>query len=709
MISMTVLIIICEISLFLGHFKEFTIGCNRSRFNGLLEVLFIMAFLARFVEGFIIKSTLQTALEEKIRIMNGLLIISLLFCLMYGTYGLFVGLIFGYFFQKYGSLPFITIAHGTMRYTNVILLLCFTFALITNCEGSGEILQNYSVLINMNSQEMVAIDNSGNIIAQGIHGTDDTKIIQSSIDHITHRGGRLVLNNIDSRVSTLIINDDDMEIIGINSTLRQIGREPIFAIGQQNMDKDYIDSYFISSKLKKDVYPKNAYFSENIYKTSITVVTPPNLSKGDWILLGSDKVYAYSDRSYPFQGEIRKVLSIEPDSIIVDGKLFDSYKTFDNSKVFKIKKMIKNINICGINLIGHDEVDSYGIKAGFVIGLNLKNINLTGFKKSAIYLVNCINASLETISISHSNQDGYGYGLAFCANCRSCIASNISGDDCRHVVTFASEWTYGVPRDCWIKDVSAKNGHLDAAIDTHTFCENIKYENITIDSFVSVANMGGIGCIYKNIIAANISTAGIVAYNNESPENVYSIIDNASIDLSGTGCAFSMGNSNRNIIIKDCIFKNIGRQSYLSGNSHITIDNCTFYCNKREIIVLILDNLEKSPFNSITIKNCKFIGGDNNSQPFIKIKGLLDTNFKNIVLNNCWFGQTSTYALMIKYINNSSHNSGIYISGLSFKDNLGALYYSSESPANLQIGEVADKLIKAFKDEAKARMGASFI
>ena len=92
----------------------------------LLALVIIMFVFVGLVEELIFRSILQTKLQQSMGVCSGLLVASVLFGIMHSGYGsvyelLFAtaaGLIIGYLYQKTGSLPFVTVIHGTV---NVLL------------------------------------------------------------------------------------------------------------------------------------------------------------------------------------------------------------------------------------------------------------------------------------------------------------------------------------------------------------------------------------------------------------------------------------------------------------------------------------------------------------------------------------------------------------------------------------------------------------
>nr|QNO49300.1 hypothetical protein ANJBEOKM_00040 [Methanosarcinales archaeon ANME-2c ERB4] len=96
------------------------------RIANMLTLVIIMFVFVGLVEELIFRSILQTKLQQSIGISSGLLVASVLFGIMHSGYGsvyelLFAtaaGLIIGYLYQKTGSLPFVTVIHGTV---NVLL------------------------------------------------------------------------------------------------------------------------------------------------------------------------------------------------------------------------------------------------------------------------------------------------------------------------------------------------------------------------------------------------------------------------------------------------------------------------------------------------------------------------------------------------------------------------------------------------------------
>lgn len=94
------------------------------------KLVLLVSLLVGFVEEFIFRSMLQTALEEQLGITKGLFIAGLLFGLTYSGYGmveeiifgLFAGLVLGILFQKTRSLPLIALAHGAANITLLIVI-----------------------------------------------------------------------------------------------------------------------------------------------------------------------------------------------------------------------------------------------------------------------------------------------------------------------------------------------------------------------------------------------------------------------------------------------------------------------------------------------------------------------------------------------------------------------------------------------------------
>ncbi len=92
----------------------------------MLTLVIIMFVFVGLVEELIFRSILQTKLQQLMEPWEGLLVASILFGIMHSGYGsvselMFAtaaGLLIGYIYQKTGSLPFVTVIHGT---TNVLL------------------------------------------------------------------------------------------------------------------------------------------------------------------------------------------------------------------------------------------------------------------------------------------------------------------------------------------------------------------------------------------------------------------------------------------------------------------------------------------------------------------------------------------------------------------------------------------------------------
>jgi membrane protease YdiL (CAAX protease family) len=94
--------------------------------TNMVTLVIIMFVFVGLVEELIFRSILQTKLQQSMGLWGGLLVASVLFGIMHSGYGsvselMFAtaaGLLLGYIYQKTGSLPFVTVIHGT---TNVLL------------------------------------------------------------------------------------------------------------------------------------------------------------------------------------------------------------------------------------------------------------------------------------------------------------------------------------------------------------------------------------------------------------------------------------------------------------------------------------------------------------------------------------------------------------------------------------------------------------
>jgi len=527
--------------------------------------------------------------------------------------------------------------------------------------GARRAMGDYSAIVKVQETDVWAEDEYGKTIAEGESGVDDASVIHRALDV----GGKIVLFNLDSVVSKLTINKSDTKVIGINTTLRQQATDPIFQVGSEVISKADIDANFSYTLLTADVSPSDATKVNNEYQTTIYVDNPNIFSVGDWVLLGSDRLYDYTDKDYPYQGELRKVIEVGTDYIVVAGALFDTYRTTDNAKVFKVL-MPENIEITGIKMIGTNEDNSIGIRCNFVENLKLADLQLEYFKFAAIMLYNCVNGKVDNITVKYSNRDGYGYGVVFAANCQFVKATRIHGEHCRHVVTFGSLDSYGLPRHCSVKHVTAINGHQDAAIDVHPFAEYITYEDVKIDSYPKAINAGGIGCKFKNIKATNIKDVAIAGFNTKTPENVYTIIEDSEFDLSGTAkLAYTEGG--RNIEFRNCKFKNIGEADYFYYIQNFKFIDCEFDLNRENCRVRILSKTDY-PVKNVEFNRCKFIGGDNANLTLLVFYAI-DSGalFDTVKIYNCEFGKTTGYGISI----NLSYARNLELVDNRFYDNLG--------------------------------------
>jgi uncharacterized protein len=110
------------IGFILGQIERQILGPDVAQNMGLqsnLMLLAIVILITGFVEEFIFRSMVQTGLEKRLGERDGLVIAILLFGITYSTYrtlpqvgfGLFSGMVIGYLFQRFRSLPFVITIH----------------------------------------------------------------------------------------------------------------------------------------------------------------------------------------------------------------------------------------------------------------------------------------------------------------------------------------------------------------------------------------------------------------------------------------------------------------------------------------------------------------------------------------------------------------------------------------------------------------------
>lgn len=112
----------------LGEYNTIVVGSliPDVSIGSLLMISFVMFFFVGLMEELIFRSLLQTRLQASFGMTKGLLVAGILFGMMHSGYGSgyellltgTAGIVFGYMFQRTGSLPFIAIAHG---FVNVFL------------------------------------------------------------------------------------------------------------------------------------------------------------------------------------------------------------------------------------------------------------------------------------------------------------------------------------------------------------------------------------------------------------------------------------------------------------------------------------------------------------------------------------------------------------------------------------------------------------
>ena len=455
----------------------------------------------------------------------------------------------------------------------------------------------FSAIVYIDGSQVVAEDADGRVIARGIAGIDDVKIINTAID-----GGGIIVFGAGTFVvsSALTRPSFGISFFGIpGKTVFDCSgiKQNLFTIGQ--------DNYAHTSSLLA---------ADSIAGTSfITIASTSTYSIGDFIKIwDSEAVEGY------VKGEIVRIENIVGNVISVSRSLRDSYITAQSAAIRKLT-MISSTQVSGIKFIGPgEETDPWAINAYLICNSVIENCEFYNWGYGAVCLTDSVNCIVQNNIFRKIFKTGLGYSV-YLGNASEDISiiNNRFIEKGRHyIATGGSNGTYlsgGWPKEIVIMDNYFENS-TDEAVNTHDSTRGTLFViSNTFESCSKGIEFSNSDCIISENEFIDCSN-GIALYHYENIYDLYCIISNN--------------------IFRRCIY-----DIYSEYVDNISIHGN--YCTGRTEILY---------GSNISISNNSYI---NNPYTPIEIAGTSEKHEKNFqVIGNFFRDQLDGHAISISYVDN---------------------------------------------------------
>ena len=266
---------------------------------------------------------------------------------------------------------------------------------------------NTSLEHNMNKKIIVNVSQFG---AKGDGITNDTQAINDAINYVSTRGGQVVFDNKEYRVSKILVKSN-VEIVGNNATLKQIDGVTsldhilAFSAGVQNIKVSNIN------------IDGNRVINKNIYIAGINFLTCSNITleninvknvSGDGIFFGYVGQLANNIKMKNVKVENssrNEIVFSNCKNIVCDNFTIISNDAFSSTFEFEkhdTTEILENIHLNNFTVTtGIEPVKLLtNAKYGDMKNIKLSNITLTG-EKSYISCMDFNNIEFENINAKH--------------------------------------------------------------------------------------------------------------------------------------------------------------------------------------------------------------------------------------------------------------------------------------------------------------------
>ncbi len=317
-----------------------------------------------------------------------------------------------------------------VKKTLAILFIFFLVLQIMYCAALNDgDLQNgakkgHSLIVYIDGSEILAKNQNGDIIAKGITGIDDSKIIKDAIDYL-NRGSILLVGSF--KITSIIDNfksgiclqgiqgQTKFDCSGIKLTGREMSSHRLaFSNGE----------YGYSSLI--DHLTEDAYAGMD----TIKVENSQYYSKGDYIKIVDDY-----DISGFKNGRIYKIYYIDGNEIYLDKYLTEDYAHQRNANIRKLV-LTEDVTIEGIEFIGPGmDTDDHFMENFLQKNFTFRNNTIRFFGESALELYDSMDCTIYGNIFEYIYKPEFGYSTVISNACENVsVKNNIFRGKGRHYI-----------------------------------------------------------------------------------------------------------------------------------------------------------------------------------------------------------------------------------------------------------------------------------
>jgi hypothetical protein len=275
----------------------------------------------------------------------------------------------------------------------------------------------------------------GNYVCTDPTYANDSACIQAALDYISSLGGgTLYLQGHFICPTQLLYTGSNLTVIGddANTVLD-------FSTAGSTVWAIYVHGALSTT---------NALLASNgsVSNHTITVASGEGtkFAAGDWIRVRSEQIYHDILTSrVKKHAEIQQISSVAGDVITLKESLLMNYLTSYTATV-DLVTMREQITFRDFKIVGLSTHQNLGIVCEYCYDVKIENVTSVGMVVLAIRLDQVVCGNVEKCTISGSNKDQLGYGIAVVNACRNITGTKNKFSDCRHGIACGGDWTYGV-------------------------------------------------------------------------------------------------------------------------------------------------------------------------------------------------------------------------------------------------------------------------
>lgn len=318
-----------------------------------------------------------------------------------------------------------------------------------------------------------AVNDSGMVIASGIAGTDDSRIIQAGIDAAA--SGTTVFISGQFVPATQIVINKSLNIVADQGTTFQwdIAGPDLFSckgsiVGTTTLTTDAVKGGITVSCADTSLITDNLL-----------------------VLIHDDAVRSAPDYSQITTGELHKVMSVSEGAVSLQDPLVNGYTVTLNAKCEIIAPIA--VTFTNVNIFSDINKTAYasGISISYGINCKITNCKIRGMGLRGIEFYNCYNSTVAGCIINNCERIGYGYGISINNGSAFTNVHHNTITQCRHCIAHgASVVPFGQPRDSLISNNFFLGSTISSVIDAHPSVESaVISNNIIISPTSTVFNI----------------------------------------------------------------------------------------------------------------------------------------------------------------------------------------------------------------------------